>query len=87
MYTSKILWVAAAVFLAQLFLCFRCRRYFRYVPVFALVIMEIFLWFSFFLIRPGFYTFYAGMLFLVCLMAVLLAWLTRAVVQLIQKRK
>ena len=87
MYTSKILWVAAAVFLVQLILCFRCRHYFRYVPVFVLIVTEIFFWLSFILIRPGFYTFYAGMLFLICLVAVLLAWLTLAVVQLIQKRK
>ena len=85
MYSSKILWVTAAVFLVQMVLCFRCRRYFRYVPVFALIIMEIFLWLSFCLIRPGFYTFYAGMLFLVCLMAVLLAWFVWSVIQVIQK--
>jgi len=87
MYSSKILWIAAVAFLVQLFLCFRYRRFFRYVPVFVLVIVEIALWTDFFLLRPGFYTFYAGILFLVCLIGVLLAWTVWSVVQFIQKRK
>ena len=87
MYIPLILGAGAAVMLLQLFLCFRCTTYFRYVPMFLLTALEMALWCCFFLVRPGFYTYYMGIVGFFLLVAVLFAWAVWVIIQCIQKRK
>ena len=87
MYLPFVLAVGVAVFVVQLVLCLGCRNVLRFAPVGVLAMMELGLWGSFFLIRPGFYAFYFGMVGLVWLAAAGLAWLIFGIVQLVQKRR
>ena len=82
-----ILLLCGGFFALQLVLCVYCRNWLRYALLCFLGGLELALWGSFFLIRPGFYTYYIGILGLFGLAAVLLAWGLWTVVQRIQKRK
>lgn len=87
MYSAFFLLTGIAMLLIQLVLCFFCRSWFRFLTVLFFGIGEILLWGSLFLLRPGFFTYYAAIVGAVCLGAVGLAWAFWGIIQLIQKRK